>query len=218
MPYYPLSQIKTNLQTDGTEYQTPDGIPYSGFYYEVSNGKLFTGKTPQAGGNQLLSVQQQNQFPEESPLNQNFRSQTVTAFPEGDADPTVNPKYQITGYVYNEYNNLTPPLKTTSNPYFNPTYPTDQDYIIGEFRRYFIKRANNIIYLEIDKEQYDLIISNNPSINSTMYIPFTLPWNISGDKNQVETTNRNIVELTTFRRKLPKLGDYLKFNYLKYYK
>ena len=41
---------------------------------------------------------------------------------------------------------------------------------------------------------------------------------ISGDKNQVETTNRNIVELATFRRKLPKLGDYLKFNYLKYYK
>jgi len=51
-----------------------------------------------------------------------------------------------------------------------------------------------------------------------MYIPFTLPWNISGDKNKVATTNENIVKLTTFRKKLPKLGDYLKHNYIKYYK
>ena len=50
------------------------------------------------------------------------------------------------------------------------------------------------------------------------YIPFYIPWSISGDVNQVETTNQKIVLLTSFRNKLPKLGDYLKFNYLKYYK
>mgnify|MGYP003646912707 CR=1 FL=1 len=218
MPYYPLSQIKTNLQTDGTEYQTSDGTPYVGFYYKVSNGKLYTGKSPQAGENRELSIQQINQFPTDLSPNINPKNQIIPAFPDGDPDPTINPIYQETSHIYNEYNNLVKHPATVFTPYFNPTYPTEQDYNIGEFRRYFVKRSNNIIYLEIDKPQYDLIINKNPSIMWSMYIPFTLPWNISGDKNQVATINKNLVELTSFRRKLPKLGDYLKHNYIKYYK
>ena len=50
-----------------------------------------------------------------------------------------------------------------------------------------------------------------------MYQPFTITWVLTGNKEQVEKTNRNIVELASFRQKLPRFGDYLKFDYLKYY-
>ena len=103
-------------------------------------------------------------------------------------------------------------------PYFNPNYPTDEDYTIGEFRRYFCKKSNNIIYIEIDKVQFDLLLNKDSKILWSMYIPFAIAWNISGDKDKVATINKNIVELTAFRNRLPKLGDYLKHNYIKYYK
>jgi hypothetical protein len=218
MPYYPLSQIQTNFQTDGTELQTPDGEPYVGFYYKVSTGKKYTGKSPQAGGNLELSTLQIDDFTPDESITVTSKYQITEAFPLGDIDPGIAPEYKTTANVYFEYVNLNKPQPTVSVPYFNPNYPTNEDYTVGEFRRYFCKRANNIIYLEIDELQYTLIVDKSPSIMWSTYIPFYIPWSISGDVNQVETTNQKIVLLTSFRNKLPKLGDYLKFNYLKYYK
>ena len=215
MPYYPLSQIQTNFQTDGTELETSDGVPYVGFYYKVSTGKKYTGSSPQSGGNQELFTISINELPPEETTS---KPQIIEAFAPGDIDPYVNPYYQETQQIYNEYVNLTSFPKTTTPPYFNPNYPTDEDYTIGEFRRYFCKRANNIIYLEIDKTQYDLMIQKSPLIMWSTYIPFNIPWSISGDKDKVATINKNIVKLTSFRNKLPKLEAYLKDNYLKYYK
>ena len=52
-----------------------------------------------------------------------------------------------------------------------------------------------------------------------MYQPFNIPWQLTGNREQVERTNRNIVELTSFQKFLfPKgLADYLRFNFTKYY-
>ena len=50
MPYYPLSQITSNLYTNGLEYAVDLKNPsnsYSGYYWKTSDGKYFTGKTPQ---------------------------------------------------------------------------------------------------------------------------------------------------------------------------
>jgi hypothetical protein len=56
--YYPKSQIKTNLYTNGSELvTTTNNQLYQGYYYETSNGQLFTGKNPQDGPNILLSLQ-----------------------------------------------------------------------------------------------------------------------------------------------------------------
>ena len=55
MAYYPKSQIKTNLYTNGNEYQlSTTQIEYIGYYYELSNGDIFTGKTPEDEENILL--------------------------------------------------------------------------------------------------------------------------------------------------------------------
>ena len=53
--YYPKSQLTTNLSTNGKEYQLVDtGESYVGSYFKTSDGKFYTGKTPQDGVNMLL--------------------------------------------------------------------------------------------------------------------------------------------------------------------
>jgi len=53
--YFPKSQIKTNLYTNGGKYiLSTTQEDYKGYYYETSNGTRYTGKTPQDGPNILL--------------------------------------------------------------------------------------------------------------------------------------------------------------------
>ena len=60
MAYYPKNKIQTNLFTNGDEYQTLDsnilGLDgsYIGYYYKLSNGKIYSGKFPGDGVNDEL--------------------------------------------------------------------------------------------------------------------------------------------------------------------
>ena len=60
MAYYPKSQIKSGLYTNGGEYtlvpppNNTDAVEYVGYYYQTSNSTRFTGKTPQDGPSQVL--------------------------------------------------------------------------------------------------------------------------------------------------------------------
>ena len=50
--YYPLSQITTDLYTSQEEFLVQStNLPYKGKYYSTSDGKFFTGATPQDGSN-----------------------------------------------------------------------------------------------------------------------------------------------------------------------
>ena len=54
--YYPKSQITTNLSTNGKEFQIVGKSEYYiGSYFKTSDGKFYTGKTPQDGVNMLLT-------------------------------------------------------------------------------------------------------------------------------------------------------------------
>jgi hypothetical protein len=85
-------------------------------------------------------------------------------------------------------------------------------------RRYFCKKTNEIIYLEINKETYDKLVKRDPQILWQLYQPFNLPWRISGDLANVVSVNINIVALTSTQQNLPRLAEYLKNDYAKYYK
>jgi hypothetical protein len=53
--YYPKNQITTNLSTNGKEFQIVNNDKfYTGFYFSTSDGRYYTGKTPQDGNNLLL--------------------------------------------------------------------------------------------------------------------------------------------------------------------
>jgi hypothetical protein len=84
MSYYPLSQIKTNLYTNGTEYTTLDGVAYTGYYFKISTGQLFTGRTPQDQPNQELIVSNINSFISEG------TALSTPAFYTSDPDPDVS--------------------------------------------------------------------------------------------------------------------------------
>ena len=195
MPYYPKSQIKTNLYSNNEFVLITNNQLYKGFYWKNSSGKFFTGKTPQDTPNIELI-----------PISDNF-TQTD--------DIELSPSLDTQQYNESLGNNL----QFQGNiPQYNPNLPTNQDYQIGEFRRYFCKKTNELIYIEIDENTYNLLISKDLSILWTLYTPFNLPWSLTGEKQQVAITNRDMVLLTQFRLKLAGFETYLKKDYLKYYK
>jgi sensor histidine kinase YesM len=198
MPYYPKSQIKTNLYTNGGELVYVLNLePYKGYYYQTSDGKYFSGQTPNTPASQelILDTLAQSSPQVEIPLSY------------------VNYTQDSLNYI----NIINPNLSPIQIPVYIPTLPTQQDYQIGTFRRYFCKKTNEIIYIEINKNTFDKLISKDPQILWQLYFPFDLLWTLTGDKQQVAKTNRNITLLAQQQFNLPKLNLYLKEDYLKYY-
>ena len=74
--YFPKSQIITDLTTNGSEFVlASNGEKYVGSYFSTSNGKNYTGKTPQDGITALLvpipntnTNEKTKGLPETSPL------------------------------------------------------------------------------------------------------------------------------------------------------
>lgn len=194
MPYFPLSQIKINLYSNGEFVQSNNQELYTGYYWKNSLGKYYTGKSPQDEPTiELL------------PISDSSRQTDII-----ESTPSLDT------ITYSE-TTLTQPTYSNIPPYF-ATLPTEQDYQTGEFRRYFCKKSNEILYIEISKTSYDLLESKSDSLLWQLYIPFNLPWKLTGGKEEVFRVNRNITILTSQRLQLPKLGEYLKNDYLKYYK
>jgi hypothetical protein len=200
--YYPLSQIISNLYTNGDEFAyISNKLPYVGYYWKVSSGKYYTGKNPQDLPNDEIS-----------PIS--VTSQTSITPPNIDN----NFSYYNEDGISSEYIGLTNPSSPSLLPIYSPTIPTPTDYQIGEYRRYFCKKTNEIIYLEIDKDTYDKLVNKDLSILYQLYQPFNLPWQLTGNKSQVFITNKNITELTSKQQKLPMLSKYLRNDFTKYYK
>lgn len=199
--YYPLSQITTNLYTNGGEYMLLNSKqPYKGYYWKTAQEKIFTGKTPQDTPTEELIL-----ITDETVNSINISNISNEASYNKFDNDSIN------------YLNLTKQSLPPLPPYYSLSFPTQQDYQIGEFRRLFCKKSNEIIYLEINIEIYNKLVTQDPSIQYQYYQPFNIPWQLTGDKEQVYTTNKNIVELTMKQQKLSQFDLYLKKDYTKYY-
>jgi hypothetical protein len=199
--YYPLSQIKVNLYTNGGEYvylSTKEN--YIGYYWQTSKQEFFTGKTPQDVPNEKII-----------PV---FEYSSISKGP--NVQISINQE-DVRNSDYIDILNIDVNQIILIPTYF-PTLPTQQDYTNGEMRRYFCKKTNEIIYLEVSKDTYDKLVGQDSQILWQLYQPFNLPWQLTGSKEQVFTTNKNIVELTSVRQKLSMLAEYLKMDFTKYYK
>ena len=203
--YYPKSQIITNLHTNGEEFAySSTKQPYVGYYWTVYSGRFFTGKNPQDVPTQEL-VAINNEF-----LQNNTVKTSTTMFEMTDGLESFL-DFNTNNYPKFKYENI--PVPT-----FSSLSPTQQDYVNGEFKRYFCKKTNEIIYLEISKDTYDKLVKKDSSILWQLYQPFTLTWQLSGSKEQVFKVNKNTVELTSVKQKLLMLAEYLKMDFTKYYK
>jgi hypothetical protein len=213
MPYYPKSQVKTNLYTNGTSptlYKIEDQTIYSGYYHQLSNGKYFSGKTPQDTPSFELTTFTRTSFP--SPITLNSVPVYPVLTPEG-TEIYVSYPNDFSSQEYPKFEEV-----TLNSPSYNPNYPSPQDYQIGEFRRYFCKKTNEIKYIEIDKNYFDSLAAKSPNVLWSLYLPFYLDWQLTGNEEQVARVNKNNAELTAQRLRLPGLLEYLRFDFTKYYK
>lgn len=195
--YYPKSQIKTNLYTNGNEFSTSTSNEgYKGYYYETSTGQQYTGKNPQDGPNILL--QRSDSYPNPLIENQSTSPEEIVLL-------------QSTEYVDP---NL---LSTRALPIFNLTLPTDQDKVNGQFNRYFCKKNNEVKYLEISKDTYQQLQNKDPKIAWDLYTPVIVLWIIQGNQNQVFLSNKATVQ--ALEQNIPWYGftQYFQDKFLKYY-
>ena len=194
--YYPKSQIKTDLYTNGDTYKllTTQEL-YTGYYYEISDGSKFTGRTPQDGPNiQIVDI---TPYPQELtfPFNSTFPITT----------PSLDPLYKI------------PPSPERLIPPSNPTFPTPQDQSLGSFTRYFCTKNNELRYFEIDKLTYDKLSSRDNQIAWDLYSPASLTWRIKGTQEQVFNSNKGAA--ISLERNLRWAGfpQYFRDKFLQYY-
>lgn len=205
MSYYPSSQIKQNLYTNGGEYalSTTKEI-YKGYYYEVSNGRKYTGKNPQDKPNILLITPQQTEV-EPTNVPQDYK-QIVTYVVSN-----------VLEEISDQYIPFNTPLPERYIPSFIQTLPTLKDYQLGVFTRYFCKKNNELKYIEIDKNTYLQLKTKSPQIAWDLYTPILVLWYIKGDKQKTFETNKGLVSLIEKQDKWYGFTQYFKDQFLKYY-
>jgi hypothetical protein len=207
MPYYPKSQIQTNLHTNGGELIYKNSQKeYIGFYYKIPNGKIFTGKTPNNGASLELT-----------PFNQFIKNNTI---------PTITPLTSESTQLITPVNDVssrpngTPyPTQINPQPYLNKikprllplpslTLPTNNDYVRGVYTRYFCKKNNELKYMEIDKLTFDKLSSRVQDIAWDLYTPISTLWYLRNAE-----VNKNLVSLIEREQKWYGFTQWFKDNF-----
>lgn len=218
MPYYPLSQIQTDLFTNGNEYVFANNLsPYKGPYYKTSDGKFYSEKIPSNQSQEIIPINEVNGQPLEDeqlfPENQNIIN-VVDRF-STDSATVYNDKNNI---IYSSntsnYTSDTQPRKIPSSYY--PAL-TQEQKDNGQFTRYFTKKTNELRYVEIDKPTYDALKSRDNSIAWDLYEPASLTWRIKGNKQEIYTSNRGSALSIEQQFKWPGFHKYFKDKFTQFY-
>lgn len=204
--YFPLSQITTNLTTQGGEFKLQStGKEYIGDYFRTSKGNNYTGKVPNDGPNELLinfqSAEEQSQ-------------EDVEAGREGSYNEEANVILLPNDYLGSTSLQISPTIQsTTSIP-----FPTEQNYNSTKFKRYFLKKTNNFIYKEINSSTYELYINQDSSVPYSLYQAINIDWVIAGNLLSAFKTNFNIVELAEVENEWFGFVQSFKDRFAKFYK
>lgn len=193
MPYYPKSQIKTDLFTKGEEFRVKTTKKeYIGYYWKTSKGEFFSGKNPSFPSPLTL---------EKIPLLSPLQTSTL-AISKGNTS----------------YNNLKKVDTSTSLllPYYVKPSPTKKDYELGSFTRFFAKKFNENLYIETSQNIYNKLKNRNSSYAYKLYLIFTLNWRLTGSTIEVTNTNKNLILLTEQTLNITGLNIYLKYNYTEF--
>jgi hypothetical protein len=185
--YFPKSQIKENLYTNGGEFEIASTKrDYIGPYFSTSKGQFYTGKNYNDTPNNLLVKTTLKSTPSESIL----------------SEPLPKNYYIIDDSYYNSKNidsrGIAPrtPIQTLGKP-------TDKDIQNGFFYRYFVKKGNEGRFIEISKEEHLKFQNKDTSVQWQLYTPTRIKWDIQGDREQVYNGNKTVVSLTEQRKNLP---------------
>jgi|19_taG_2_1085344.scaffolds.fasta_scaffold10760_2 hypothetical protein len=161
--YYPKSQIKTDLFTNGDEFYVKgdkNKKPYIGPYYKTSKNKCFVGKKPNINNRQLLPLDLEINQP---PIPPSLK-EIITTLDQTADDPHMGSNYEVDKY-HKIYDNFT----SRSIPNNIQSLPTDKDIKRGSYNRYFAKKANDNIFNEISKDTYSLFKNKDSTVAHELY-------------------------------------------------
>ena len=136
----------------------------------------------------------------------------------------IPPPIKVSLLTYTDSNTTYNKLKgvnvseTLKLPYYQKPIPTEEDYQIGSFKRYFCKKINVNFYIETTKNIYDKLIKKDKGYAYTLYQPFTLIWKISGNRREVEQLNQRVIKIIEFQQNIIGLEEYLNYNYIEFYR
>jgi len=214
--YYPSSQITPNLTTNGGEFTiSSTQEEYSGFYFKTSSGQFYTGKTPQSPPNLKLSriISRGATTLGQTSINPNFSTNNLNLPSPFKVNNNIKINSEVTQTEVNyNYPNI------TNAPISSIPSPTEEDYNVGEFQRYFLKKRNEMLYIEVNKTTYNNYINRVPEVQWVLYLPIQLPWDLIGSIGEVYTTNKNIVGLKETNLGIKGFMLYFKDNFTRYYK
>tara|TARA_R110000737_G_scaffold264233_1_gene272116 strand:+ start:663 stop:1496 length:834 start_codon:yes stop_codon:yes gene_type:complete len=194
--YYPKSQLQTDLYTNGGEFKlTSGGTEYIGNYFIAQGNKVFSGKNPNDKPNFNLSP-----YTGEIPIN----STLGEVLP--DSYYLIDDQYDFASNI--DSNRIPPSTPTQITP-----VPTEENYQTQEFQRYFLKKINEIKYIEISQEEFTKYLKQEPNVSWQLYTPIKLPWEISGNRNNVYNVNKNTVNRVQLDLNLPGFKSYFKERY-----
>lgn len=167
MSYIPKSLTNNNLFTNGSEFIDSTGKPYSGYYHQLFNGQVYSGKTPLDPTRQLLSI------------------------PPKDESPN-----QVLNTATNlEYSNLRPQNQALFEYGKNPTafipQPQGKDYQRGQIERYFAKKRNSNPFqiLEINESTYNDLFTQSGEYNYALWQVVKIFWKITGPLRDTRNPN-----------------------------
>jgi hypothetical protein len=216
--YTPKNRILTNQVTRNNKLVIKSTQEfYNGFYHKLYNGKMYTGKTPNDPPIQELEevVPTDQGFTPDLPQTELAYTDAPTIFDSLDT-PGYSEEMVIT-YANLQGIDLNKPQRKFLPYSFYPN-PTEEDYEIGMFTRYFCYKINELSYIELNKEVYDALVNQDSKYQWELYSAFKIPWTLIGDKDYVRTTNRNVVLIAEKDNKITRLGKFLRDDYTKFCK
>ena len=223
--YYPKSQIKTNLYTKGRFLRySSTKEEYKGYYFETSTNRYYSGRTPQ--NPPILELEL---IPNNSTEYTQLTNQISINPPQ--EDPIIDESYavdssdlsikQISFFTLPPSYTVSTKINTTVSPSSpKQSYPivTENDYKLGEFQRYFLKKGNETKFLEISLEDYRKYVSRDRDVMFELYTPIQINWILTGEKEQVYQVNQSIVARAERDQNLPGFTQYFRGKFTQFYK
>ena len=177
MAYLPKSKYQIKYTTEGSHVYSSTLLPYNGPYINTSNGD-YVGSDPLNLGPKLktrtINVEERHNLGAQTILSTHYNAQ----------------KPKIANYL-----DRTLPIVSTK------TIPTEKDYQIGFYTRYFAKRVNcDTCYYEIDKNTYKALSKKKKTHDGNLYIADTIRWALVGEVPKSGVNTPGILNTKTLLR------------------
>lgn len=180
MAYYPQSQIKIKKSL-GKEFEYKDNNnPFAGTYIETSDGLFFEGSSVVDLGREIKKTEKSQYLNNEDVI------------------------VQYNRLNLNSFNYMKKRIPFTSSR----PLPTEQDYELGYFTRYFVKKANENIFFEINKKLFDDIAGKKGNPDYNLYVPGYIRWTLRDNTNVGDQAITNRKNLKRLEKRFPQITGF----------